>query len=69
MTDDNEFIDFEDLLIPSDKTLEKVQNPKAKLADANTQRQRVKNLIQSTGTNQPKVNTSIDDDDAKPRWR
>jgi hypothetical protein len=69
MTDDNEFIDFEDLLIPSDKTLEKVQNPKAKLADANTQRQRVKNLIQSTGTNQPKANTSIDDDDAKPRWR
>jgi hypothetical protein len=57
------------LLIPSDKTLEKVQNPKAKLADANTQRQRVKNLIQSTGTNQPKANTSIDDDDAKPRWR
>jgi hypothetical protein len=69
MTDDNEFIDFEDLLIPSDKTLEKVQNPKAKLADANTQRKRVKNLIQSTGTNQPKANTSIDDDDAKPRWR
>jgi hypothetical protein len=69
MTDDNEFIDFEDLLIPSDKTLEKVQNPKAKLADANTQRQRIKNLIQSTGTNQPKANTSIDDDDAKPRWR
>jgi hypothetical protein len=69
MTDDNEFIDFEDLLIPSDKTLEKAQNPKAKLADANTQRQRIKNLIQSTGTNQPKANTSIDDDDAKPRWR
>lgn len=42
--------------------------PPTKMGDANTQRQRVKKLVQSTGRIQPKTN--IENDEAPPmRWR
>jgi hypothetical protein len=72
-------IKFEDILIPSDETIEKVLGygpdgepaygeTKSKLADGHTQKQRIKNIIQSQGKVQPKTNLD-NDDDPKPRWR